>query len=404
MRCRLPLIIAANWRKLSLLSRSLPSIRLQAAIPAIAEALGFSFYGPTAPRLQLLNYLRDKQLLLVLDNVEQLLVVDSVAGERWWTCSSRFCSRQQEIKLLLTSREPLNVQGEWVFAVEGLQIPEDDRIESIESSAAVALFLQRGQRARVGFALAGRRSSRDWCASVAWLAEPRLHSNLRRPGRERCRCLRLSRRSSGIWISSAPPSAICPSRHRSIHVVFDHSWEMLTAEEQGVLAGLSAFHGRFRREAAEQVAGASLVSLSALVAKSLLRRTDTRHYDLHELVRQYAAAKLTEHASPQSVAERHSRYYLDWLGRCAAGLKDRRQKDTVTELSAEVDNLRAAWEWAITYGDIARACRVSMALAHLFELRTWLAEGETIFRHAAETIQSRGAQINQTPMRPLSCM
>jgi len=183
-----------------------------------------------------------------------------------------------------------------------------------------------------------------------------------------------------------------PSRHRSIHAVFDHSWEMLTTEEQSVLACLSAFHGRFRREAAEQVAGASLVSLSALVAKSLLRRTGTRHYDLHELVRQYAAAKLTEHAFPLSVAERHSRYYLDWLGRCAAGLKDRRQKDTVTELSAEVDNLRTAWEWAITYGDIARACRVSMALAHLFELRTWLAEGETLFRHAAEKIDSRGAQ------------
>ena len=92
-----------------------------------------------------------------------------------------------------------------------------------------------------------------------------------------------------------------PFRHRSIHAVFDHSWEMLTAEEQGVLAGLSAFHGRFRREAAEQVAGASLVSLSALVAKSLLRRTDTRHYDLHELVRQYAAAKLTERTCTRKV-------------------------------------------------------------------------------------------------------
>ena len=91
-------------------------------------------------------------MLLVLDNVEQLLAEDPLQGN----AAELFVEILQhaaEIKLLLTSREPLNVQGEWVFEVEGLQIPEDDGTEAIESSAAVALFLQRAQRARVGFAL-----------------------------------------------------------------------------------------------------------------------------------------------------------------------------------------------------------------------------------------------------------
>lgn len=361
---------------------------VEAVVPAIADALGLSFYGPASPRLQLLNYLRDKQMLLVLDNVEQLLAEDPLqpsAAELFIEILQR-----ADIKLLLTSREPLNVQGEWVLEVGGLQIPEDDRTEAIESSAAVALFLQRAQRARVSFAL--RTEDRPGVVQL-------------------CRLVGgtpLALELAATWVRTLSVPEIVkeieqnldflsaslrdlPERHRSMRAVFDRSWEMLTAEEQSVLAELSVFHGRFQRQAAEQVAGASLAMLSALVAKSLVRRTDTGHYDLHELVRQYAAARLAERPSAQSVAERHSRYYLDWLGQSAAHLKDHRQKATVSELAAEVDNLRAAWDWAITYGDIPRACQVSTALWHLFELRSWFAEGETLFRNAAEAIQARGA-------------
>jgi len=364
---------------------------VEAVVPAIAEALGFSFCCPTSLRVQLFDYMRDKQLLLVLDNVEQLLVEDPLQGN----AAGLFIEMLQHatgIKLLLTSREPLNVQGEWVFEVGGLQIPEDDRIEAIESAAAVTLFLQRAQRARVGFAL--RAEDRPGVVRLCRLVDG----------------TPLALELAATWVRTLSVSEIVteiernldflstsvrdlPERHRSIRVVFDHSWEMLKAEEQRVLRDLSAFHGRFQRQAAEQVAGASLATLSTLVAKSLVRRTDTGHYDLHELVHQYAASKLAADALASSVAERHSRYYLDWLGRCAARLQDRRQKDTVTELAAEVDNLRAAWDWAITHHDIARACQVSATLWHLYELRAWFAEGETVFRNAAETIQPRATEI-----------
>lgn len=364
----------------------------EAVVPAIAGALGFSFCCPTSPSVQLFDYLRGKQLLLVLDNVEQLLAQDPFQGNSA-ELFIEILQHATEIKLLLTSREPLNVQGEWVFEVEGLQIPEDDRIDAIESSAAVALFVQRAQRARVGFAL--RAEDRPDVARL-------------------CRLVGgtpLALELAATWVRTLSVSEIAkeiernldflstsvrdlPERHRSIRVVFDHSWEMLTMEEQRVLRDLSAFHGRFQRQAAEQVAGASLATLSALVAKSLVRRTATGHYDLHELVRQYAASKLAENTlTRSSVAEQHSRYYLDWLGRCAARLQDHRQKDTVAELSAEADNLRAAWDWAITHHDIARAHQVSATLLYLFELRTWFAEGEIIFRNATETIQSHDAEI-----------
>lgn len=271
-------------------------------------------------------------------------------------------------------------------------LPEDDRIEAIESSAAVALFLQRAQRARVGFAL--RAEDRPGVVRLCRLVDGTpLALELAATWVRTLSVSEIVREIEGNLDFLSTSVRDLPERHRSIRVVFDHYWAMLTVEEQRVLRDLSAFHGRFQREAAEQVAGASLATLSALVAKSLVRRTGTGHYDLHELVRQYAASKLATDALSPSVAERHSRYYLDWLGRCTARLQDRRQKDTVTELAAEVDNLRAAWDWAITHQDIARACQVSTALLYLFELRTWFAEGEAIFRSAAETIQSRGAEI-----------
>jgi predicted ATPase/DNA-binding SARP family transcriptional activator len=362
----------------------------EAIVPAIAETLGCSFYGPTSPRIQLFNYLRDQQMLLVLDNVEQLLVEDPLQGNAP-ELFMKLLQHAAEIKLLLTSREPLNVQGEWVFEVEGLSIPEDDRTEAIKSSAAVALFLQRAQRARVGHEMSAEERP-----SVARLC----HLVDGNP---------LALELAATWVRTLSVSEIVteiernldflsstvrdlPERHRSIRVVFDHSWEMLSAEEQRVLRDLSVFHGRFQRQAAEQVAGASLATLSALVAKSLVRRTATGHYDLHELVRQYAASKLAADASAPSVAERHSRYYLDWLGRSAACLRDHRRKETVSELAAEVDNLRVAWDWAITHHDIARAYQVSTALLYLFELRTWFAEGEILFRNAAEAIHGRGAE------------
>lgn len=349
---------------------------IDAIVPAIAEALGFTFYGSTNPRTQLFNYLRDKQMLLVLDNVEQLLNAADLFVE--------MLQRTIELKLLLTSREPLNVQGEWVFPVEGLEIPGDDQSEAIELSSAVALFVQRAQRARVGFTL----SEQD------------------RPGLTRlCRLVGgtpLALELAATWVRTLSVTEIVheierdlnflsatvrdlPERHRSIRAVFDHSWEMIAVEEQRVLCALAAFRGRFRREAAEQVAGASLTTLSTLVAKSLVRRTSTGHYDLHELVRQYAASKLSVDEWT-SVGERHSRYYLDWLGRNTARLMGNRQKETAAELATQVDNLRAAWDWAIEHRDFTRVRQASIALWYLCELRAWFEDGEKIFRNAADQL------------------
>jgi predicted ATPase/DNA-binding SARP family transcriptional activator len=356
-------------------------------VPTIAEALGLSFYGPASPRFQLLNYLRDKQLLLVLDNVEQLLMEDP----RQANAPGLFIEILQqagEVKLLLTSREPLNVQGEWVFEVEGLQIPGDDGLAALESSSAVALFLQQAQRARVGFAL---------------------------PAEDRSALVRLCRLVGGTplalelaatWVRTlALPEIVqeiernldflgaslrdLPERHRSMRAVFDQTWKLLSADEQTVLLRLSAFQGGFRREAAEAVAGAALSVLSTLVTKSLVRRSGSGRYDLHELIRQYAVERFAERPEEQAATRaRHGSYTLTFFARADGRLRSSAQRETLAELTAEMDNFRTAWDWAVAHGEFALIEQTMRLFCWFTDTRGWFQEGLDTLGRAISALET----------------
>jgi predicted ATPase len=101
-----------------------------------------------------------------------------------------------------------------------------------------------------------------------------------------------------------------PLRHRSLEAVFEHSWWLLAAEEQRLFAQLSVFRGRFTRQAAVQVAAATLAGLAALLDKSLLRRNDDGTYEIHEFTRQFAAAKLEERGELATTRQRHEAYFV----------------------------------------------------------------------------------------------
>jgi len=352
---------------------------LESVVPAMADALGFSFYGPTTPRVQLFNYLRDKQMLLVLDNVEQLVDAAELFVE--------LLQRAPEIKLVLTSREPLNLQGEWLFEIAGLEVPADERAEQFEASSAVALFVQRARRTRAGFALDAPER-----ASVARL----------------CRLVEgmpLALELAATWVKTLSVAEIVieiernldflgaslrdlPERHRSVRAVFDQSWQMLSAEEQRVLAKLSVMRGDFQREAAENVAGATLSSLSALVTKSLVRRAAAGRYDLHELVRQYAAQRLSENAMDEAATRaQHSRYYLALAQQNEGDLFGPHQAQAVVALNAEIENARAAWQWAARH-DVAALRAPTRALYWYYDLRNLPRDGAALFENAIANAQA----------------
>ena len=179
-----------------------------------------------------------------------------------------------------------------------------------------------------------------------------------------------------------------PERHRSLRAVFDSSWQILPLDEQEALKRLTIFRGGFDRIAAQKVAEADLAVLSDLVDKSWLCRRAGGRFELHELLRQYGGEKLDERPSDGVAArDRHSRHYLRWLGQLNADLKGNRQQDALREIRQELDNVRAAWEWAVERRDwesIAAAAE-SAWIFHFF--LSLFVEGERTFRLAAEQLE-----------------
>jgi predicted ATPase len=184
-----------------------------------------------------------------------------------------------------------------------------------------------------------------------------------------------------------------PERQRSLRAVFDHSWRLLAEKEQAVFQQLSVFRGGFSREAAETVTGASLQTLLALVHKSLLHRAAEGRYEIHELLRQYAAEKLDEQTFQVSetwkvseARDRHSAYYCAFLHQHEADLKGPRQQAALSEIEADSENARVAWQWAVERGQVEYLGQAidSLGLFHLWRGRLY--EGEAMCRMAAEKL------------------
>lgn len=178
-----------------------------------------------------------------------------------------------------------------------------------------------------------------------------------------------------------------PERHRSLRAVFDHSWQLLPEAERRVFSRLAVFRGGFEREAAAQVAGASLPLLLTLVDKSLLRKTQAERYLGHTLLWQYAAEKLDERPEEKERAEdRHSAYYTAFLHAQEARLQGGPQKEALAEIRSEIENVRAAWNWAVAHGKTASLEQALDSLFHFYDMRSWFQEGATAFGQAVEQL------------------
>jgi predicted ATPase/transcriptional regulator with XRE-family HTH domain len=356
--------------------------------PAIADALGFTFYGPADFAGQLVGYLRDRSLLLVLDGVEHLL------GNSVWDLLAEIGRQAPGVKLIVTSRERLNLQGEWVVELAGLP-PPDEQGAGFEESSAVALFLQTARRSHSGFALSAQE--RACVARICRLVEGMpLAIELAAAWVRVLPCAEIAAEIERTLDFLAASARDIPARHRSLRAVFDHSLNLLTEEERTAFRMLAVFRGGFRREAAEWVAGATLHLLTALADKSLLRRNKAGRYDMHELVRQYAATQLAANPAEHSAArDRHSGYFLTLLQRRERDMKGSLQKAVLAELVVEADNLRPAWDWAVEQGKAAEVRGALRSLSWFYEIRGWLQEGEAVFRRAAGAFEGGRASVEQ---------
>jgi predicted ATPase/Tfp pilus assembly protein PilF len=360
-------------------------------IPAIADALLLSFQGRATPKDQLLNYLREKQLLLILDNFEQFVKHADLLLE--------ILNHASAVKLLITSRERLNVSPEWVQPVLGLTYPDPMRelsdassgpaaLDPAESFSAVKLLLERATRVNPHLLL----TEKDKASAIRvcqLLQGVPLGIEL---ASSWTRILTLEEIAQEIEHSLdflVEPARDASRRHSSLRAIFEQSWQYLSEEEKRAYQGLSIFHGGFTRKAAEQIVGISLVLLSELTDKSLIYRNPSGRYNLHQVSRQYAEEKLAESAeSAETLRDQHSAYYSVYLNEREKELRLGGQSKALSEIASEVDNIRAAWHWAINRRRIQDLDRSLESLSLFYYAIGWIQEGEKAFREAALFLKS----------------
>jgi predicted ATPase/transcriptional regulator with XRE-family HTH domain len=350
-------------------------------IPAIANALGFVFSGSSELKIQLYNHLREKQTLLVLDNLEHLLDGIELLDE--------LLAYAPSVKLLSTSQEQLNLRAEWVFDVQGLPVPADIELNDLESNSAAALFIQRAKQVKVNF-----KPASDDLSSITRICQlvEGLPLGLELAGTwvRRMSVKEITREIEHSMDFLTTTTRDVPARHRSIRAVFDYSWSLLTKDEQRALMQLSIFRGGFTRIAAETVTGATFPILTSLVDKSLIRHNAAQRYDLHELIRQYAELRLyTDKQEEKIIHRKHAEYYLTLVQEREAALRSDLQKETLFELRAEMDNLRIASDFAVANEKLDLLRGATGSLYYFYDLHQYFREAEALYTRAAEMARTQ---------------
>jgi predicted ATPase len=331
--------------------------------PLLAETLGIALSGSQEPMDVVVTFLRDKEVLLVLDNFEQWVAeADRLA---------QILAEAPAVKLLVTSQEALRLQEEWIFDLTGLSTPhEQASADLITASSAVQLFLQIAQRLSPRY--------RPSAAEIDAIAQI-------------CRLLEgmpLGIELAAAWVRHFPTPHIAeeigrgldflttnmrntPERHSSLRAAFDYTWRLLPPQSQIIFARLAAFHGGFTAETAAVIAGAEAQHLALLVERSLLRQENGR-YDMHPLLNRFAAEKLNQDQSEhRSTCQRHSAFYLNLLAAQESGESPEERRLIRSELA----NVRAAWLWAAAEQDHTQILKAAPILHKFFSIQSWFRQG-----------------------------
>ncbi|HEU5010910.1 MAG TPA: helix-turn-helix domain-containing protein [Roseiflexaceae bacterium] len=347
-------------------------------VSALAHALDFplatSGTPQRTPKQQVLDYVREKHMLLVLDNCEHLRTSVAELADAILTTAS-------DVIILATSRERIDLRSEHVFALGGLSA-------GVNNDAGT-LFTTTARRLRPDFILDAdtRPDVTRICTLVGGLP--------------------LAIELAASWIDTLIPADIAaeiqvgldvletsthdvPDRHRSMRAVFDATWQRLDAAERAIFAQLAVLRGGGTRKAIQAITGATLRQLHQFVGKSLLSHNPQRdRYSIHELLRQYAAEQLaTDPTVEQGVRDRHAAYYCAALHERESRLKGAQQIEALEDIERDIENARAAWQWAAAHKQMDLLAQAMDSLGLFYEWQGHYAEGVTAFRMAADALDT----------------
>lgn len=348
-------------------------------VSTIAERLGFQFGADERTlQQQLLDSLRRKTLLLVLDNLEHLLEGAALVSDIVQTAP--------KVSVLVTSRERLNLSGETVYLLEGLPFPPPYHQNDVLKYDAAQLFVQSARRAQAQFSLTETANVARVCQLVQGMP--------------------LAIDLAAAWAGSLSASEIAdeigrsldflqtdqrdmPERLRSIRAVFESSWRRLSEDEQIVFRRLSVFRGGCTREAAQTVTGASLKTLTGLLYKALIRRNpESNRYEIHELLRQYARQELEVADDAAATEKAHTEYFAARAGEWGKELTDgnNRQLVALQAIENDFENIRSALKQATEQAD-TRLIEAFTNIWLFYEIRGLWHEGQAVYGAAIEQLQ-----------------
>lgn len=343
---------------------------------AVARTLDLSEQPNSSMTEVVAKHLASRRLLLILDNFEHLSGGAGVVAE--WLAAG------PELHVLVTSREPLHLSGEWEVEVPPLRVPADAQDPRAADAEAVQLFTERARAVDALFEI-----NDETLPDVVHI------------------CRRLDGLPLAVELAAARAKALpvasirarleqsmellthgardTPDRHRSLRAAVSWSHDLLAPGEQAYLRRLASFRGSWSLDAAESVTGAGELGQSALdlttslLDKSLIRRhADARsepRYEMLEVIREYAHEQLEAAGEADATHERHVMWFLELAERAAPLLTGVQQGAWLDLLGNELDNLRAAMRWAIDHGRIELAMRLGAALWRYWQIRAHIAEG-----------------------------
>lgn len=362
---------------------SLSALSHQDQIPgAITDALSIGSDGDKDARAQILNWIKEKSLLLVLDNFEHLVPATNLLND-----ILRAASR---LKVIVTSREPLFLRAEHLIRVEGLAFPQPH--ESVTENrmsefGAVRLFIQRAQRITSAFA----PTQEDYAAIARicrFVEGSPLGIELAAGQCDAFPCSHIADEIQRDLDFLATPLHDVDTRHQSIRALFEHSLRQLSENDQRALQRLSVFHNPLRHSAAREVAGITQHQLATLVSKSFLHIAPDERYDLHPLLKQFLGEKLSaDEGDYADTLARHGAYHAKFMRELTVEANRGVQNRSATEIRASLQDLIAALVWATgqrktsLVTDIANELYNSLAALGCYET------GHALFDQAARTME-----------------
>jgi DNA-binding SARP family transcriptional activator/predicted ATPase len=354
-----------------------PVQSVDSILGALLEALDLTPIEQEDPADQLINYLRGKQILLVLDGFEHLLAGSALV--------LKLLQGAGGFKLLVTSRMRLNLKGEYLYPLNGMGYPpQGASLAEVQDSDAVQLLIHTLRHADPGY----QPDATDLV---------HLHRI----------CQQVLGMPLGILLAASWGGTLAveeiagmvgksldlmaaswddlPARQRSLRATFEYTWNLLSERQQAIFQAVSVFRGPFTRQAARSVSGATPYELRELVERSLLLMKSPGWYELHELLRQYGRKALSDVPDiEQQVCCRHTSYYLGQLASLAPDLKGGGQIVALGKIDLDHENYRAAWNWAARSGDwgVLQGTLESFCLYYDLSLR--FQEGESACRAALD--------------------